>query len=678
MADTLESTGNYLPKDLRITAQPDAVDKDKFKVVATGLKISEAYVFQFQYVFEDGKTSEWSPSYSLLTNAESVPTAPSGTSVEGGAGFIKVSLPTFPANALRVDVKIAGGIFGDGTKVADSFTAAGTKTIAAPGSSSPGLAYTVTLLTITPSKISGQTTTATTVYVTDPAATLAVTAPEDPFAPTVRAGLASVIVEWSGKKSDGTDLITTGFSGAKVHIGTSSGFTPSADNWVHTLNFANGSNRVSIGVGSIIDKTAGTTLAYGTPYYIKLVTVNANGVASGTVSASNNPVTVAKLPASEISTGILTADASITAGVDGGSRVVMSGGPSPFIIYGTNGTTKLLEFIGGATGTLSITGSGIFTGDISGATGTLKNALNVGTYSALLPGGYPFSVNASGYLYANSGKIGGWTLVGSTLESSTVGANNSKIKLDPDSPIIALMQNGVNKVTISADSGIIGPQVVVQNQSRTSFKLGPDGDVSLAGSIFADTGSIAGWTLNNNYIQRSNTYTDIFGSTGTLTTTLGSNATISLSSTNAPAFYSYGGDPALSVSNASNKISIGPNGLEFEALSTINGVTPGKLYLSRVTGDYNFNIYWTGTQSAFDPGSYSSFKIKWLNYSTSGERLFHLASSTYDTIPQFLRPLVIDSDGTQYLGATSYFSTTQQTTPSSGTGQNGDLYYSTA
>ena len=497
MADTLESTGNYLPKDLRITAQPDAVDKDKFKVVATGLKISEAYVFQFQYVFEDGKTSEWSPSYSLLTNSESVPTAPSGTSVEGGAGFIKVSLPTFPANALRVDVKIAGGIFGDGTKVADSFTAAGTKTIAAPGSSSPGLAYTVTLLTITPSKISGQTTTATTVYVTDPAATLAVTAPEDPFAPTVRAGLASVIVEWSGKKSDGTDLTTTGFSGAKVHIGTSSGFTPSADNWVHTLNFANGSNRVSIGVGSIINKTSGATLAYGTPYYIKLVTINANGDSSGTVSASNNPVTVAKLPASEISTGILTADASITAGVDGGARVVMSGGPSPFIIYGTNGTTKLLEFIGGATGTLSITGSGSFTGDISGATGTLKNALTVGAYSNLLPGGYPFSVNASGYLYANSGKIGGWTLVGSTLESSTVGANNSKIKLDPDSPIIALMQNGVNKVTISADSGIVGPSVVVQGQSRTSFSLDPAGNVSLAGSIFSDSGKIAGWTISS-------------------------------------------------------------------------------------------------------------------------------------------------------------------------------------
>lgn len=68
MADTLESTGNYLPKDLRITAQPDAVDKDKFKVVAAGLKINSVYAFQFQYVFPDGSLSEWSPGYTVFTS----------------------------------------------------------------------------------------------------------------------------------------------------------------------------------------------------------------------------------------------------------------------------------------------------------------------------------------------------------------------------------------------------------------------------------------------------------------------------------------------------------------------------------------------------------------------------------------------------------------------------------
>ena len=68
MADTLESSGQYLPKDLRITSQPDAVDKNKFQVTAAGLKINEQYVFQFQYVFPDCTLSDWSPSYTLSTS----------------------------------------------------------------------------------------------------------------------------------------------------------------------------------------------------------------------------------------------------------------------------------------------------------------------------------------------------------------------------------------------------------------------------------------------------------------------------------------------------------------------------------------------------------------------------------------------------------------------------------
>ena len=77
MADTLDSTGKYVPKDLQITSQPDSVDKDKFKIVIDNLKIDSSYAFQFQYVFPDGELSDWSPGYTLLTNTESVPTAPS-------------------------------------------------------------------------------------------------------------------------------------------------------------------------------------------------------------------------------------------------------------------------------------------------------------------------------------------------------------------------------------------------------------------------------------------------------------------------------------------------------------------------------------------------------------------------------------------------------------------------
>jgi hypothetical protein len=509
MADNsiIESSTQYIPKDLAITSQPDSVDKDKFKVVATGLKTNSGYAFQFQYVFEDGETSEWSPGYFVSSTTEQVPSAPI-VSITGGAGFIQVTLPTFPSNASRVDVRIAGGIFGDGTKVADSFYAAGTKTIAAPGSASPGLEYIVTLLTVTPTKINGDPSAATTVYVTDPSATLAVTSPQDPFAPTVRAGLAAVIVEWSGKKSDGTDLTTTGFSGAKVHIGTTAGFTPSSDNWVHTLNFANGSNRVSIGVGSIINKTAGTTLQYGTEYYIKLVTVNANGVTSGTVSASNNPVTVAKLPASEISTGILTADASITAGIDGGARVVMSGSSNPLIIYGTDGSTELLKFTGGATGTLTINGGGTFTGNLSAGSGSSifksdTSGIYLGNESYLLA---PFKVSRTGNLTAQSGTIGGWTITGSLLHSSSALAN--KIELNPATPKISLLQSGVEKITIDPIEGI--------KDASGNFVLTPDGSLTLKGSFSLGNNSNNFWTSSGGFrAGGANTFASINVSTGT-------------------------------------------------------------------------------------------------------------------------------------------------------------------
>ena len=155
----------YFPKDLDID-QSKGVVQDYFTIPILNLKIDSSYAFNFQWVFPDGTRSNWSDAYTVTTNTESVPAAPTNT-VTGGAGFIKVSLPTFPANALRVDVRIAGGTFGSGTVVAESFTSAGVKTITAAGSSGQGSAYVVTLLTVTPSKINGDPTSATTVYASD-------------------------------------------------------------------------------------------------------------------------------------------------------------------------------------------------------------------------------------------------------------------------------------------------------------------------------------------------------------------------------------------------------------------------------------------------------------------------------------------------------------------------------
>ena len=646
------------PADLNVVTQPDT-NKDYFNFKATGLKIDQTYAIKFQWVYSDGTVSDWSPGKFVTTNTESVPSAPTAT-VTGGAGFIKVELPTFPSNALRVDVRIAGGTFGSGTVVAESFTSAGVKTIAALGAASPGNAYVVTLLTVTPSKINGDPTSATTVYVTDPSAALVVTAPQDPFAPVVKAGLASVIVEWSGKKSDGTDLTVTGFSGAKVHIGTSSGFTPSADNWVHTLNFANGSNRVSIGVGSVIDKSNSATLQYGTAYHVKLVAVNASGTTSSPVSASNNPVTVARLPASEIDAGILRADAYIQAGADGGQRAVLSGSTSPFIIYGTDGTTKLLEFLtSGTTGTLAIKGSGTFSGELSAASGSFTG--NITASNGL------FSVN-NGVLTASSGTIGGWS-IGSTL---TATVSNNTITLNPATPKIALIQSGTEKITIDPVEGIVGPSVTISGNTGPGFKFSPDGTAVIRGTIYADGGIFSG-TLQK--VSGSNSIT----LDGTSFRAVGSSSSVTI-----------GYNGTITAQETANGIASSSASLKVQSPDYAAYLGASGLFISQdsIFGSSVFNFYqyiWNNTLNyAVDGGG-----IAWTNYYiTAGVSTYTTARITTAASGgnHDFRPLGLSPDGGQWTGPRLYYgsSTTSSAINSElsggygGSSQNGDFYFSTA
>jgi len=481
--NTLEASNVILPKDLVITAQPN-IDSNYFTVTAKGLELDSLYNFQFQWVYADGTVGPWSPSVILFTPTEGVPDAPSVAVPSTSTGYIPVTLTTFPLNALRVDVKITGGDFGDGTKTAYSFFSAGTTTIPA----SAGVYY-VELYTVTPTGIDGTPTSAFTITVSDN--TIPVLSPETPDAPTAKAGLASVIVEWNGKKTGGVDFTTGSFAGAKVFIGTTAGFTPSADNWVHTLNFANGSNKVSIGVGSVINKTAGTLLAYGTPYYVKIDTINANGVANNNpIAASGVPVTVSKLPASEISTGTITADNSITAGVSGGQRVVISGSAAPFIIYGTDGTTKLLEYVtSGTTGSLAIKGSGTFTGSLEIGSGNniFKADPSVGIWLGNAAfASADFSVSTTGILKANAGKIGDWTITSNQITSG----GTDYISLIPGTPRISIVKTSGTPGTITIDpiDGI---------KSGTTFQVTPAGlltatEVDIKGIIKAESGDLMG------------------------------------------------------------------------------------------------------------------------------------------------------------------------------------------
>jgi hypothetical protein len=543
MADTLESTGNYLPKDLRITAQPDAVDKDKFKVVATGLKISEAYVFQFQYVFEDGSVSQWSPGFPVLTDSESVPSAPSVSVSSTGSGVIPVTLNTFPTNAKRVDVYVIGGVYGSG-KVAYSFLAAGAYNIPAAAGS-----YQVVLLTVTPSSINGDPTSTFNVTVTDPTANLQVDPSVTPSTPTVSSVLGAIQLSWNGKTASGGDQ-PNGFVAAKVYVGTTSDFTPvdtgqSGANQVDVLNFGNGQNTLNIAVGTIV---SGIAMTYGTNYYVKIKTTNGNSAQDSTaVLATGSPAQIGKvgsgdivsITADQITTGTISSQV-VTVGSSTGKHVKLSGTGDPITIYGTGGTSDpLLSFSTNGSGqsVLSIKGSGTFSGDISAATGTLTNALNIGTYNLVTWGGrgYPFSVNSSGNVEANSGKIGGWTI--NTTQLISTASSGGQIALYPitgNGGKIALIKDGAEKITIDAVEGIVGPTVTKAGNTGPAFKIDTAGNAQFRGDIYADSGIFSG-TLR--------------------TGTSGSYVEITSSRSNEITFYSSGGSgsyPGVIYADTSN------------------------------------------------------------------------------------------------------------------------------
>lgn len=494
-----------LYQDLLKDSSESFEDGNYFLVTILDLELGTTYPLEFRWKYKDGTFGkDWSAVYNITTPFKTVPNTPQflSTNVSGGSGSITIEWSGKDSGGIndltdidRVEVWISEPPFDSTKPVYSSKTKFKTQLQAPAGT------YTVALYAVTVNGQYSSVSSAHSVNVTSPANPI--TSPETPTAPVVKSGLASVIVEWDGKKSGGGDLTTTGFAGAKVYIGTTAGFTPSDNNWVHTLNFANGSNRVSIGVGSVIDKSNNTTLQYGTPYYIKLDTINASGTSNNNpVSASGNPITVSKLPASEISTGILTADASITAGVSGGARAVLSGGPSPFIIYGTDGTTKLLEFIGGATGTLSITGSGTFTGNLSiGSSNSIFKAepatgiwLGNATYASA-----PFSVSINGALKAESGNIAGWQINSTFLQNTSGTFKISSTNTDPQ---IQVGSDASGHIRISAGNGI--GHYSSGTTLSGKFTLSPTG-----------TSQISGWTIGATTLS-ANSGNIVLSSAGTL------------------------------------------------------------------------------------------------------------------------------------------------------------------
>lgn len=127
MAPESENNKGFIPPDLLIGATTEilaantALDKDKFTVVIPGLKTGTSYAFQFQYVFEDGEESDWSPGVSVTTASPTALNAPqfleADLSSNGSTLIIKWSGVDYLGNAYGtnlagVEVFIRGGTYG--------------------------------------------------------------------------------------------------------------------------------------------------------------------------------------------------------------------------------------------------------------------------------------------------------------------------------------------------------------------------------------------------------------------------------------------------------------------------------------------------------------------------------------------------------------------------------------
>jgi hypothetical protein len=489
-------------------------DTNYFLRKVTGLKIDKNYSFKFQWVYEDGSLSDWSPGYQTYTPAESVPSSPTATVPATNASYIPVTLPTFPANAKRVDVYVVGGAYGTG-KVADSFLQAGTKSISAAAGT-----YQVSLITVSPSGINGTPSNTFTITITDPTANIqSPAASKTPSAPTVSSVLGAIQVSWNGKQADGSNQ-PYGFDAAKVYVGTSASFVPSASNQVDVLNFANGQNTLDIGVGTLV---GGVAMTYGIDYYVKIATTNGTDTSTA-VDATGNPKQIGKagsgdiisILADQITTGTLSATSTITVGAAGVKRVELRGTGNPIEIFGTGGDSVLSYNTEASK--LTIKGDGAFTGSLTGASGTFGPVTigSTGISSTNFSIANDGSASFSGILTASGGAIGGWYINSSILRSSSSASATPRIELDPLTPQI-ILAGTAGSITMSPQNGIVGPSVTVGGNTGPGFSLSPNGTAVLRGTIYADTGKFTG-EIN----AGSGSITGVLGVTGNLKLTTGS------------------------------------------------------------------------------------------------------------------------------------------------------------
>jgi len=490
-----------IPADLTFTGFPDPSDKNYFDVTVKGLNPDTHYGIQFQWLFADGTKSDWSATRDVLSSLITTPGQPDlgVNDVVGGPGYIKVTWSgtaggSTATDVARVDVYISGAPF-DGTKPADSFVASGTKTITAPAGT-----YIVKLKALrsdgTTSSLFSVTRTITVQGIGQVVET-----------PTLPTGLSVTSIPFGTQVSwDGTYVSSTfkGFQSIVINASTTNvgaSVTTEPGIPVAQLSVNNAKNSANIPLGANVGYAFDTFYYYiatntdGTLYkengvatWTRINSVGVRPTKANKIDLENGVISIENLVAGN---GAFTT--YLKAGADNGARVTLSGlttttnGVLPGLtIYKSDGTTPAMR--------ADFSGNLSFSGDISGATGTLTNALNVGT---AVGGKYPFSVSGSGVLNSTAGSIGGFTIDATSLQ-----ANNNTFQLDSTNGRLAVGPIGGSHIEIDGTSGILHKS---SSSASGNFQLTSSGHLTLGSS--SGSGNYLEWDGTNLNIRGGLTIT---------------------------------------------------------------------------------------------------------------------------------------------------------------------------
>jgi hypothetical protein len=642
------------PADLNVVSQPDT-NKDYFNFKATNLKINETYAIKFQWSYSDGQLSDWSPGYFITTSNETAPAVPTDVTVPStSSGSIPVALNVFPTNAKRVDVIITGGVFGT-SRVAHSFTTAGTTTIAAPAGT-----YQVQLRAISPTGVTSTVGTTFTVVVSDVGETIQ--SPTNPNGFTSKRILAGIEVSWAGSYANST---FTGFEAINIYAGNSATATNGTYEQVGVLTGNNVKNTIVIPLG--------TYVVYGQAVYIHAAAVNKSGTV-GTIQANvtnqtlgpgkatdadinDGAVVISKLASDVLTVGNLkagdiNATSFIRAGTSSSARVELSsanisGGPLAGLhIYNSSGTAILSAPL---TGGLTINGGGTFTGALSGASGQFDGDLGAS--------GGNFTVR-SGVVTALAGQIGNWIINENAFKSSAVAFPN--IELDPVEA----------KIHLRASAGSSETGNFIKMDTTTGLRIGsgstPAFTVAMDGSMSATNATIQK-TVGGNTIILDNSSLRAVGSVGS--TVLGYDGTITATQTGSWPF----SGASITISSSDSNTIINPGGYTLHQDSIF-----GSAVVDIYKYIYNNELvnYATGLSS-----------IKWANFYVNPGTFNFISGQVWTTTGDDYRMLGVSAFGTQMMGPRLFsgVATSNSTINTDINGRsyansslNGDFYFSTA